>query len=179
MGMKFSLEPVRNSIIKDVVRDVVSITYDDIARRKLITPFVVFIAFLISFALARAVAYMLPSVNLIIGRYHIHHFYYGMILMISSNWIALVSNKPRLRLFAAALFGVGLGVFADEVGLLLTCTSPLMLQCNYYARVTLDFFIIIVGVFLSVLYLMPVLRRFRKLAGHTHQFVYRKVRRHM
>ena len=173
--MRFLLEPVRNSIL----RDIVSLTYEDIARRRLITPFVVFVAFLISFAITRAVAYLLPSVNLIIGRYHIHHFYYGIILMLASNWIALVSDRPRLRLFAAVLFGVGLGIIADEIGLLLTCTSPLTAQCNYYARITLDFFTIIVGIFLSVLYLMPVWRRFRRLVGHTHRFVYGKVKRRM
>lgn len=159
-----------------LLKDLASLTYEDIARRRLITPFVVFVAFLISFALTRAVAYLLPSVNLIIGRYHVHHFYYGIGFMIASNWIALVSDRPRLRLFAAALFGVGLGIIADEIGLLLTCTSPLLLQCNYYARITLDFFTIIVGIFLSVLYFMPAWRRLRKLVGHTHRFVYRKLR---
>ncbi len=172
MKARFLLEPIRNSVI----RDIVSLTYEDIVRRRLITPFVIFVAFLISFALTRAVAYLLPSVNLIIGRYHIHHFYYGIALMIASNWIALVSDRPRLRFFAAALFGVGLGIIADEIGLLLTCTSPLLLQCNYYARITLDFFTIIVGIFLSVLYFMPAWRRLRKLVGHTHRFVYRKLK---
>ncbi|MBI2581018.1 hypothetical protein HYV85_04400 [Candidatus Woesearchaeota archaeon] len=172
MRIRFLLEPVRNSIL----RDIVSLTYEDIARRRLITPFVIFVAFLISFTITRGVAYAFPSVNLIIGRYHIHHFYYGIILMIASNWIALVSDRPRLRLFAAALFGFGLGIIADEIGLLLTCTSSLMLQCNYYERITLDFFTIMVGIFLSVLYFVPVWRRFRRLVGHTHRFVYRKLK---
>lgn len=163
MRARFLLEPIRNSII----RDIVSLTYEDVARRRLITPFVVFVAFLISFALTRAVAYLLPSVNLIIGRYHIHHFYYGIILMIASNWIALVSDRPRLRLFAAVLFGIGLGVLADEVGLLLTCTSPLMLQCDRNVRITIDIFITIVAIFLSVLYFMPVMRRFRRASYRT------------
>lgn len=161
----------------ELTKDLASLTYQDVARRRLITPFVVFVAFLISFAMTRAVAYLLPSVNLIIGRYHIHHFYYGIALLIASNWVALVSDRPRLRLFAAALFGVGLGIIADEIGLLLTCTSPLMLQCNYYERITLDFFTITVGAFLSVLYFMPVWRRFRRLVGHTHRFVYGKIKR--
>jgi hypothetical protein len=165
--------------IVELTKDLASLTYRDISRRRLVTPFLIFVSFLLSFAISRLIVYLFPSVGLMIGKYDIHHFYYGIILILASNWIALISDRPRLRLFAAALFGFGLGVFADELGLLLTCTSPLMLQCNYHARITLDIFIITVGVFLSVLYFMPVWRRFRKLLWHTRRFVYRKVKGQM
>ncbi len=155
-----------------LVKDFVSLTYEDAVRRRLLTPFIAFVAFLISFGMARTIVYLFPSLNLIIGKYHIHHFYYGIALLITSNWITLVSNREGPKLFAAALFGLGLGVVADEVGLLLTCTSPLTLQCNYYARITLDFFTIIAAFFLSVLYFLPALRGFRRLMRHTHGLVY-------
>ncbi len=154
-----------------LVRDFVSLTYEDAVRRRLLTPFIAFVTFLTSFGIARAVVYLFPSLNLIIGEYHIHHFYYGIALLIMSNWITLVSNREGPKLFAAALFGLGLGVVADEVGLLLTCTSPLTLQCDYFARITLDFFIIIVAFFLSVLYFIPAWRGFRRLVRHTHGLV--------
>ncbi len=150
-----------------LVKDFVSLTYHDAVRRRLLTPFIAFVAFLISFTLTRAIAYTFPAVNLIIGKYHIHHFYYGIALLIVSNWITLVSNRQGPRLFAAAVFGIGLGVLADEVGLLLTCTSPLTLKCNYYARVTLDFFIIIVVFFISVLYLIPAWKGLKRLVLRT------------
>lgn len=159
-----------------LVRDFVSLTYEDAVRRRLLTPFIAFLAFLMSFALARAIVYLFPSLNLIIGKYHIHHFYYGIALLITSNWITLVSNREVPRLFAAGLFGLGLGILADEVGLLLTCTSPLTLQCNYFARITLDFFIIIVAFFLSVLYFIPAVRGFRRLARRTHGLVYGRMK---
>lgn len=154
-----------------LVKDFVSLTYHDAVRRRLLTPFIAFVAFLLSFALARAVAYLFPSINLIIGKYHIHHFYYGMALLIMSNWITLISDRQGPKLFAAALFGMGLGVFADELGLLLTCTSPLALKCNYYARITIDFFTMIVAFFLAVLYFIPAWRRFKRLAVNTHRLV--------
>ena len=157
-----------------LVKDFVSLTYEDAVRRRLLTPFIAFVAFLVSFALTRAVANLFPSINFIIGKYHIHHFYYGMALLIISNWITLISDRQGPKLFAAALFGVGLGVFADELGLLLTCTSPLALKCNYYARITLDFFITIVAFFLTVLYFMPAWRRFKRLAVHTRRLVLRR-----
>ena len=155
-----------------LVKDFVSLTYEDAVRRRLLTPFIVFVAFLLSFSIARAIVYLFPTLSLIIGKYHIHHFYYGIALLIASNWITLVSNREGPKLFAAALFGLGLGIVADEVGLLLTCTSPLTLQCNYFARITLDFFIIIVAFFLSVLYFLPAWRGFRRLVRHTHGMVY-------
>ena len=159
-----------------LVKDFVSLTYEDAVRRRLLTPFIAFVAFLLSFALARAIAYLFPSINLIIGKYHIHHFYYGIALLIASNWITLVSNREGPRLFAAGLFGLGLGIVADEVGLLLTCTSPLTLQCNYFARITLDFFIIIVAFFLAVLYFLPAWRGLKRLARHTRRLVLRRNR---
>ena len=157
-----------------LIKDFISLTYEDVMRRRLITPFVVFIAFLTSFTAARLIAYLFPSINLIIGKYHIHHFYYGIGLLIVSNWISLISNRQRPILFAAAIFGFGLGIIADEVGLLLTCTSPSILQCDYHVRITLDIFIVMVSIFLSILYFMPVWRRFKRLAIHTHRLVLRR-----
>ncbi len=159
-----------------LTKNLASLTYQDAMRRGLITPFLVFISFLASFGLARLIAYTWPSANLIIGKYHIHHFYYGIGLLIISNWVALVTNKEILRLASAVSFGVGLGILADEIGLLLTCTSPLQQQCNYYARITVDFFTIAVAMFLSVLYMGPVMRRFRRVVLGTHMFFYRRIR---
>ena len=153
-----------------------SLTYRDIARRGLVTPFIMFLSFLTAFAVTRITAYVFPSVNLVIGKYHIHHFYYGIALLIISNWTALITNRQGPRIIAAVLFGVGLGILADEAGLLLTCTSPLTLQCNYNARITLDIFVVLVGAFLSVLYLVPALRGFRMLAKHAHRIVNDKLR---
>lgn len=161
---------------QSLVKDFVSLTYEDAVRRRLLTPFIAFVAFLVSFALTRAIADLFPSVNFVIGKYHIHHFYYGIALLIVSNWITLVSNREGPKLFAALLFGLGLGILADELGLLLTCTSPLALKCNYYARITLDFFITIVAFFLAVLYFMPAWRRFKGLAVHTRRLVLRRNR---
>ena len=149
--------------IRSLVKDFVSLTYRDAMRRRLITPFIIFMAFLVSFIAARLIAYLFPSVRFIIGEYHIHHFYYGIALIIVSNWISLISDRQRPMQFAAALFGIGLGFIADEAGLLLTCTSPQFLQCDYHVRITLDIFIIIVSIFLAILYFMPVWRRFKRL----------------
>lgn len=159
-----------------LVSDIVSLTYQDAVRRRLMTPFIVFVTFLASFAIQRIAAHMLPTVNILIGKYHIHHFYYGMLAVVASSWIALITNREGPRRLAAVLLGAGLGVVADELGLLLTCTSPTTLQCDYHARITWDFFTIIVSFFLSVLYFIPAWKRFKMLMAHTHRLVYGKIR---
>lgn len=161
-----------SSLLTLFLKDLASLTYQDAVKRRLVTPFIVFVFFLISFAAARILAYSLPSLNLIIGRYHIHHFYYGIALLIASGWIALISDRERLKHLAAALFGVGLGILADEAGLLLTCTSPMLLECDYYARVTIDVFTVIAAAFLTVLYFMPLWRRFKGIFSRARFFLF-------
>lgn len=160
-----------------VMKEVIKVTYKDVVRRGLLTPFLVFIAFLISFTTQRLAALLLPSVNIIIRQYHIHHFYFGLILLIISNWISLSSNREGLKHTAAVLFGIGLGIVADEVGLLLTCTSPLKLACDYHARITWDFFVSMVGIFMSVLYFVPIWLKFRSIAMEIMMFLWTKIMR--
>src|SRR5438876_850053 len=106
------------------------------------TPFVVLISLLATLALARAFVLLTGAAetttetstyigrNLIIGGYHIHHFFYGFALICAAAWIAIqypTRNLPRL---AAALFGGGLGLCVDEMGYFLGG------QVNYFDRTT-------------------------------------------
>ena len=142
------------------LRDLRSIWYEDIIRRNKQTPFIIFISFVIAFALARGVVVFGPeSLRLFIKTYHIHHFYYGFALLAISNWIALTTDRPHMERFAAVLFGIGLGLFVDEFGLLLTCTT-LTKDCDYWARQSYDAFVLIGGLFLAILYSKPALSLF-------------------
>lgn len=51
--------------------------------------------------------------------HHIHHFFFGFALVAVAGWVALFRDGLDRRR-TAALYGVGLGVFIDEIGLLLT-----------------------------------------------------------
>jgi len=62
--------------------------------------------------------------------FHIHHLYYGVILMLLSSTIMLVATDVRTRWDSALLFGAGLGLVADEVGLLI-------LKVQYWSLVSL------------------------------------------
>src|SRR5436309_5137095 len=106
------------------------------------TPFVVLISLLATLALARAFVLLTGAAetttetstyigrNLIIGGYHIHHFFYGFALICAAAWIPIqypTRNLPRL---AAVLFGGGPGLCVDEIGFFLGG------QVNYFDRTT-------------------------------------------
>lgn len=144
------------------LRDLRSVWYDDIIRRDKQTPFIIFISFVIAFALARGVVVFGPEwLRLFIRQYHVHHFYYGFALLAISNWIALTTDRPHMERFAAVLFGVGLGLFVDEFGLLLTCTTP-TLDCDYWGRQSYDAFVFIGGIFLAIMYSKPAFSLFAR-----------------
>ncbi len=137
------------------LRELRSIWYEDIIRRNKQTPFIIFTSFVISFAAARSFVMFEPeSFQLFIKQYHIHHFYYGFALLAIANWIALTTNRRFMFRLAAMLFGIGLGLFIDEFGLLLTCTTP-ALNCNYWVRQSYDAFMLIGGILLAILYSKP------------------------
>jgi len=50
---------------------------------------------------------------------HIHHLYYGVILLLASSTIMVFATDVRTRWDSALVVGVGAGLIADEVGLLI------------------------------------------------------------
>lgn len=154
------------------IKELRSVFYSDLIKRKKDTPFIVFVSFLISFIVARLAIYVVPGFNisfLFIDTYHIHHFFYGLAFIIASNWLALMTNKRNVKRVAAGMFGIGLGGVVDEIGLLLTCGTAWM-ECNYYARISYDVAIFIVGVFLVMLFFESVYHRFR--FGKTYKTIF-------
>ncbi len=51
--------------------------------------------------------------------FHIHHLYYGVLLLIASSTIMIFATDVRTRWDTALVFGAGLGLIADEIGLLI------------------------------------------------------------
>lgn len=144
-----------------IVRDLKSLLYQDILRRNKKTPFIVAVSFIVAFLIARGTVLFGPEwLRLYISQYHIHHFYYGFALVAISNWIALTTNREHMFNFAAILFGAGLGLFIDEFGLLLTCTTP-PIGCDYYARQSYDAFMVLVAVFFAIIYSGPIFGIFK------------------
>lgn len=99
-----------------------------------------FIAFATSVLLSRAVVLDVEKGEAIfrylyIKGYHIHHFYFGILFLILSNWLALIRYKRLYRRvfkrITSIIFGGGLGLVVDEFGLLLTMEFGI--KGNYWA----------------------------------------------
>lgn len=110
--------------------------------------FIITLSFLITFTSSRALVVMAgeskPSLELWIGNYHIHHFFIGIILLSISGWMGLAGNRKKYKYISAMLYGGGLGLLIDEVGLLLTWG-------NYFARQSYVFGVIVIFIFLSII----------------------------
>jgi hypothetical protein len=106
------------------------------------------ISFASSFAVARAFTTLNPTTTLLTSGYHIHHFWYGIILLALGGWIGISYNEPRIDKIAAVIFGVGGGLIADEVGILLALEEH-----NYWAGISYTFVIILLA-FASILVLV-------------------------
>jgi hypothetical protein len=51
--------------------------------------------------------------------FQLHHFYYGLALLLVATRFLLVAKRQRVRWDAALIFGIGAGLCVDEAGLLL------------------------------------------------------------
>ena len=104
----------------------------DIRNRNKSRLFIVLIFFLVSFSLARLYSLYI-DVFVFIRGYHIHHFYYGALALSLGGILGILKNHDNMkRIFiASALIGIGMGLFADELGLLLNCTNSTK-PCEYF-----------------------------------------------
>ncbi|MFO7987326.1 MAG: hypothetical protein R6U38_15815 [Desulfatiglandaceae bacterium] len=83
--------------------------------------------------------------NIILFGYHIHHFYIGILLMGIAGWLALTGSRYLSKRTLAMMYGIGLGLFFDEIGLLLTWG-------DYYSRLSYLLTVLLIGIFLNILF---------------------------
>jgi len=100
--------------------------------------FLSFLSFVASFAGARIFTTFFPSTAVVTGGVHLHHFWYGLVMVAVAGWLGIAQIKPNLRRSYAVVFGIGGGLIGDEVGLLLTLG-------NYYSDLTYFFFLLVVA----------------------------------
>jgi hypothetical protein len=102
-------------------------------------------SFIVSFISARIFTTVFPSRVLISGGFHIHHFWFGLVLLAIGGWLGINYEHKDIGIVAAILYGVGGGLIVDEVGLLLTFG-------NYQSGLTWDILIFLLS-FFSILIL--------------------------
>lgn len=118
------------------------------------------LAFLISFSLARTYSLSFGKSLYILG-FQVHHFYFGMLTLSVGGVIGLLVRSQKILRVASVLIGVGIGLFADEIGLLLNCTSPNR-TCAYAFPDTLDIIGLITLAIIILIMLIHVGERYAK-----------------
>lgn len=110
--------------------------------------FIITTSFLIAFTASRAIVVAAgeskPSLELWVWNYHVHHFFFGLLLLSISGWISLVESQKKYKKISAMLYGGGLGLLIDEIGLLLTWG-------NYWATQSYIFSVTVIFIFLSII----------------------------
>jgi len=127
------------------------LTEDTKIKRRPNLSVLVLISFIASFAAARTFTTLSPKTILLTGNLHIHHFWYGILMMAIGGWLGISYNDERIDRLAAVIFGAGGGLIGDEAGLLLTFE-------NYWTGLTYT----IITVFLAVAFIMILIARYSK-----------------
>ena len=78
------------------------------------------VSFVAAFFGARLFATLNPTVTVVRGGIHFHHFWYGLAMVVSTGWLGISLSNERLSRNLAIVFGLGSGLIGDEVGLFLT-----------------------------------------------------------
>jgi hypothetical protein len=93
--------------------------------------------------------------NIILFGYHIHHFYFGIIMIALAGWLSILGHNIISREKQAILYGAGLGLLMDEIGLLLTWG-------DYYSGLTYLLSLLLMGIFLNIIFFPSFWRVVRK-----------------
>ena len=109
---------------------------------------------------ARIFALQNPNVVVVQGGIHFHHFWYGLGMITLAGWLGIAFNRPSLVRTYAIIFGLGAGLIADEVGLLLTLG-------DYQSSLTTDFFVGVIGFIILATTLVRYRKIIRKDVTHT------------
>ena len=107
------------------------------------------LAFLLTFLFLRGLTYgirqhLLPFGNIVTGGVHIHHFVWGIFLLLIVGFLGLSLEAPRWHPWLAIPFGVGAALVVDEFALWLN------LEDVYWAkqgRLSVDLAVLIAALF--------------------------------
>lgn len=143
-------------------------------RRSIV--FTILWSFCAGFAVARTVAYLAligitPDVHLHLSGNHFHHFNYGILALALSGFLSISESKVPKKI-QAIIFGTGLGLIVDEIGLLVT------LQDDYWIRQVFDAAVFVIVLLINIEFFRDFwIRIFKNLLPkrtHHHQITHKK-----
>jgi hypothetical protein len=101
------------------------------------------LAFIPSFAAARLFTFLRPNTVILVFGIHFHHFWYGLAALAIAGWLGIAGPEGWNRI-AAVMYGIGAGLVADEIGLLLTPINGTL--GNYTSGLTYTAVVVITAV---------------------------------
>jgi hypothetical protein len=101
------------------------------------------LAFIPSFAAARLFTFLRPNTVIVIFGIHLHHYWYGLVALAIAGWLGIAGPEGWNRI-AAVMYGIGAGLVADELGLLLTPVNETL--GNYTSGLTYTAVVVIIAV---------------------------------
>lgn len=102
-------------------------------------------AFIPTFVIARLFVHNYPHLFLQTHGHHVHHFTYGVVILAVSGYLAIV-RKGKPPIWLAILFGIGLGLAIDEIGMWLHLTD------HYYNETSENALIITTAFLINIVY---------------------------
>ena len=111
-------------------------------------PFLIMISFLGTFIVSRLIVNYFPGFTLTeIRGTHVHHFAYGIVLLVFVGYFLLTQPRSRRsRLKMSLFYGIAIGLAFDEFAMWI------QLEDVYYDRSTYDAIVIIAALLLNIVY---------------------------
>ncbi|MFW5873560.1 MAG: hypothetical protein ACOCZZ_01655 [Bacillota bacterium] len=83
--------------------------------------------------------------NVVLFGYHIHHLFFGILLICLAGWFAITGSNYFSKRDTALMYGIGMGLFMDEIGLILSWG-------DYWSSTTYLLVLLLAGIFLNIVY---------------------------
>ena len=131
-------------------RDIIELVETSLARRRR-APIHSVIMFSTLLWGSKAFTWLFPHVTLNVGDTHVHHFVYGVILIIISGFLAIYTEELLLIRITGVLFGAGLGLIADEFLLMVT------LDFDTYFTPIPQLTSSLIGITVTIVYIMTII----------------------
>lgn len=147
--------------------DRISAAYDEVDRthRSLL---LAWLAFGITFGLLRALTWSIqndvgPFGDITIGGAHIHHYVWGILVLMGVGLFALVVDTPRYNPWLGTAYGIGCALIVDEWALLLELRD---VYWSEEGRVSVDAAFLLIAVLGAYLSAATFWRRLTREVGH-------------